>query len=128
MKKLLACLLLAFPLTANANIEPGIMQKIQSLSVKLEPKAFRKPYMIWASHHHRIQLTHFYHYKGTIVAEFNVDGKVYLGWNPGCGSAKNYCPNQWIDTIERLMDHLLADYPDAGYVFEEDFIEVFYGK
>lgn len=128
MKKLLVCLLLAFPLTVNANLEPGSIYHIKSLSVKLEPKGFRKPYMIWASHHHRIKLTHFYQYNGTIVAEFNVDGKVYLGWNPGCGSAKGYCPNQWIDTIEQLLDNLLPDYPNAGYVFEEDFIEVFYGQ
>lgn len=127
MKALLTCLLLVYPLITSAYVTDTTIG-MQRLSEKLEPPTFRRPYMIWASHRHHIQLVHYYQHNDMIIAEFNVDGKVYLGWNPGCGNAKGYCPNMWIDTIEQLMSSLLADYPDAGYVFKEDFIDVFYGR
>jgi hypothetical protein len=123
MKKLIALLLLALPLTASADYEASIKR----LSKKLEPPAFQKPYMIGYGNY-AFRLIHYYHHDGALVAEFVAGRKSYIGFNPGCGDAKDYCPDMYIDAVERLLDSFLADYPDAVYVFRNEYIDAFYGR
>lgn len=122
MNRLLACLLLV-PLSATAAYEIGI----ERLSKKLSPPAFQVPYMIGYSNY-AFRLIHYYHHDGALVAEFTVGRQAYIGFNPGCGDPNGYCPDMWIDTVERLMDALLADYPDAVYVFRNEYMDAFFGR
>lgn len=124
MKKLIACLLMAYPLTASADYQTGVIQR---LSKKLEPPAFQVPFMIGYGNY-AFRLIHYYHHDGALVAEFTTRRKAYIGWNPGCGNAKDYCPDMWIDAVEQLMNAFLADYPDAVYVFKDEYMDAIFGR
>lgn len=88
---------------------------------KLEDLDYRVPVMICPSRYHWCVLIEYFYRHGQIVAEVMVDGKIYLGWHQGCAGQGDNCPLQWIHTIESVLDALSEEYPDAGYIFDEDY-------
>mgnify|MGYP001190522432 CR=1 FL=1 len=87
---------------------------------KTEPPDLPPPVVICASERHYCGPIMYYTAPGAFIAEFNIDGRVYLGFKPSCGEAEQYCPDVWTNAVDQLMNFLWVDYPDAFYATDDE--------